>query len=86
MPNEFAEVVVSVAVFIGPVLAYLAADQPMSKIWQAPGSWQFRCLHHSLSFQCNRYLEKIIPPDVSGNSRAQWYSLFGVSGFSLCPA
>jgi Nucleotidyl transferase AbiEii toxin, Type IV TA system len=41
VPDEFAEVVVGVAGFLGPVLAHLAADQPMPQQWQAPGPWQF---------------------------------------------
>ncbi len=41
VPDEFAEVVMGVAEFLGPVLAHLPADQPPPNHWQAPGPWQF---------------------------------------------
>jgi hypothetical protein len=41
MPDEFAAAVAGLAVFLGPILAHLAADKSMPRHWQAPGPWQF---------------------------------------------
>jgi predicted nucleotidyltransferase component of viral defense system len=41
IPESFADVVVGIATFLGPILSHLAADQPIPQLWQAPGPWQF---------------------------------------------
>lgn len=41
LPSEFGKVVDGIAAFLNPVLAHLAADQPMPKHWQAPGPWSY---------------------------------------------
>ena len=40
IPVSFNEVIDGLAKFILPILAHLAADQPMPRRWQAPGPWQ----------------------------------------------
>jgi hypothetical protein len=40
VPGEFAEAVAGVAAFLGPILAHLAADQPLPHHWEAPGPWR----------------------------------------------
>jgi hypothetical protein len=40
VPDGFADVVADIAEFLSPILAHLATDLPMPKMWQAPGPWR----------------------------------------------
>ena len=39
-PIDLAEVVDAIATFLLPILAHLAADEPLPRTWDAPGPWQ----------------------------------------------
>lgn len=39
-PTDFAEAINAIAAFVMPVLAYLAADGPLPRTWNAPGPWR----------------------------------------------
>ena len=39
-PTDLADVIDANAIFLLPILAHLAADEPLPRTWDAPGPWQ----------------------------------------------
>ena len=39
-PTDLADVIDAIAIFLLPILAHLAADNPLPRTWDAPGPWQ----------------------------------------------